>query len=110
MHGLTLDPGGHLQATITLTSGAKQADQIFYPVMFVFQRLALPTVTPAGPENIFFFFGDAFKRGNKPKGCFGETLSIKGKAELDAFVSSLFCFILLRQACVLIFSLFFVLE
>lgn len=83
--------------------------------MFVLQSLPLPTVIHAGLENIFlsFFFPflcDTFKRGNRPKGRFSETLRITGEAERDAFFPSLLCFILRRQARVLIFSLFFVLE
>lgn len=89
---------------------AKQADKIFHLIMFVLQSLPLPTVIPAGPRELFFsfffLFGETFIRGNKPKGCFGETLRIKGGAERDAFFTSMSCFILLRQACVLIFSLF----
>lgn len=40
--------------------------------MFVLQSLPLPTVNPAGLEHSFC---DAFKRGNKPKGRWGETMS-----------------------------------
>lgn len=56
MPGLTLDPGGHLQATITLTSGQSKQIKYFTPSCLFYKAFLSPQWFQLGPRTFFFFF------------------------------------------------------
>lgn len=113
MRGLILDPIGHLQATITLTSGQSKHIEYFTQSCLFYTAFFLSTVIAAGPRNrILFFclvlvcFCDVFKRGNTPKGCFGEAEKSTGEAEFDALFACLLFYFATPGLCSDLFSFF----
>lgn len=118
MLGLIFDPGGHLQAPITLTFGQSKRIKYFTPSCLFYKAFLSPQWFQLGSSTVFC---DAFKRGNKLKDCWGETMSAsplglllqkkkdpedQGEAEFDASLLVVFCFILLYLPVFLIFSFF----
>lgn len=72
MLGLIFDPGGHLQAPITLTFGQSKRIKYFTPSCLFYKAFLSPQWFQLGSSTVFC---DAFKRGNKLKDCWGETMS-----------------------------------
>lgn len=81
--------------------------------MLVLQSLSLSTVIPAGPRNrvllfclVLVYFCDAFKRGNMPKGCFGEAERSMGEEEFDALFACVLFYFATPGLCSDLFSFF----
>lgn len=119
MLGLILDPGGHLQASITLTFGQSKRIKYFTPSCLFYKAFLSPQWFQLGSSTVFC---DAFKRGNKLKGRWGETMSawplglllqkkktqrIREKQSLTFSLLVVFCFILVHLPVFFDLFLFF---
>ena len=114
MLGLIPDPGGHLQATITLTFGQSKRIKYFTPSCLFYKAFLSPQWFQLGSSTVFC---DAFKRGNKLKGRWGETMSAwplglllqkkrprgSGRSRVWLFLC-LLCFVLFWYACLCFWS------
>lgn len=121
MLGLIHNTGGHLQATITLTFGQHKRIKYFTPSYLFYKAFLSPQWFQLGSSTVFC---DAFKRGSKLKGCWGETMSalalrllfskkaqrIREKQSLTLSLLVVFCFIFVHMPVSLIFTFFFSLK
>lgn len=88
---------------------AKQADQIFHPIMFVLQSLPLPTVIPAGPRELFFLFSSYLVK-HLLEDISRKAVSVRrwgSKEEQSVMLSSLQCLVLFCYARPVFWSFLF---